>query len=161
MTAAIARRYHGSVEATELRERRHQRGLTQRALARLADVPQPNIAAYETGRRRPDPATSARLDRALRAPALDSVRRYRHELERLAEARHLTNLRVFGSLARGQGHADSDVDLLVTPSAEASLFDLAGFQDEAAALLGVPVDVVSDRGSAPFQDRIRAEAVPL
>lgn len=68
---------------------------------------------------------------------------------------------MFGSVARGEATAASDIDLLVHPSAAASLFDLAGFQAEAEAILGVSVDVVSDRGRGPTMQRILAEAVPL
>ncbi len=78
-----------------------------------------------------------------------------------ANGRRLTDVRVFGSVSRGAAVADSDVDLLVHPAADASLFDLAGFMAEVEELLGVGVDVVSDRGSGPIMDRIRAEAVPL
>lgn len=144
-----------------LRDRRQQRGLSQRELAHLSGIPQPNIAAYETGRRRPDPSTVARLEAALASPSLASVRLHRDELTLLATARHLTDVRVFGSVARGDQRGGSDVDLLVTPLADASLFDLAGFQDEARELLRVPVDVVSDRGQGQVLERIRAEAVPL
>lgn len=78
-----------------------------------------------------------------------------------AEARGLSNVRVFGSVVRGEAHADSDVDLLVHPADDSSVFDLAGFMAEASELLGRPVDVVSDRGTGPTMDRIRAEAVAL
>lgn len=149
------------MDVTEQRSRRTSRGLTQRALAALADVPQPNIAAYETGRRRPDRATLARLDRALRPSSLADVRARRADLLHLAEARRLTNLRVFGSVARGEEGPDSDLDLLVTPLPGASLFDLAGFREEVSDALGLAVDVVSDGGSGPILERIRTEAVPL
>lgn len=68
---------------------------------------------------------------------------------------------MFGSVARGDAEVGSDVDLLVHPAADASLFDLAGFMAEVEDLLGVTVDVVSDRGTGPAMQRIRAEAVAL
>ena len=89
------------------------------------------------------------------------VRAHRAELLRLAERRRLSNVRIFGSVARGEQRPGSDVDLLVTPFPEASLFDLAGFQEEAGELLGVRVDVLSDGGTGTVLARIRAEAVPL
>lgn len=64
-------------------------------------------------------------------------------------------------MARGSASAGSDVDLLVEPGPDASTFDLAAFMADVAETLGVDVDVVSDRGTGPRMDRIRAEAVPI
>ncbi|MDR0592615.1 MAG: helix-turn-helix domain-containing protein [Bifidobacteriaceae bacterium] len=145
----------------ELRRRRVAAGWTQRQLAQASAVPQPSIAAYETGARRPAQATAQRLDRALRTPTPTRLKASREALIGLAAARHLHDVRVFGSVARGAAGPGSDVDLLVHPSGRASIFDLAAFQAAAEELLGLPVDVVSDRGSGPAMDRIRAEAVEL
>jgi len=72
------------------------------------------------------------------------------------------NVRVFGSVARGDARPDSDVDLLVDMEPGRSLFDLGGLLSELQTLLGVDVDVVTEKGLRP---RIRAdvlrEAVPL
>ncbi len=70
-------------------------------------------------------------------------------------------MRVFGSTVRADAGEESDIDLLVHPAHDASLFDLAGFTADVEELLGRNVDVGSDRGTAPVMDRIRAEAVPL
>ncbi|CAQ02865.1 helix-turn-helix domain-containing protein [Clavibacter sepedonicus] len=145
----------------ELRRLRREAALSQRELAAVTGVPQPNIAAYESGRRQPSPETLVRLGAALRAPSLDRVRASRGPILEVAARRRLSDVRVFGSVARGDAAAGSDLDLLVHPAADASLFDLAGFMAEVAALLGIDVDVVSDRGSGPMMDRIRAEAVAL
>lgn len=162
---AISRRYHVGMVAKQIGEtlqrRRHDAGLTQRDLALRSGVPQPNIAAYETGRRTPAVGTLERLDRVLNAPTFQRLRARRELIIRAAEDRGLSNVRVFGSVARGEADAGSDLDLLVHPSAEASLFDLAGFLSVVEELLGLEVDVVSDRGRGPVMDRIRAEAVPL
>lgn len=144
-----------------LRHRRREAGLSQRQLAQRSGVPQPNIAAYESGRRAPAVATLDRLDGVLRVPTLDRLRAERETIIRMAERRRLSDVRVFGSVARGKADAESDVDLLVHPRAEASLFDLAGFMEEIREVLGVDVDVVSDRGRGPVMERIRTEAVPL
>jgi len=145
----------------ELRRRRRDAGLSQRQLAQRANVPQPNIAAYESGRRAPAVETLDRLTAALTVPTLDRVRAVRDVIIRTAASRNLDNVRVFGSVARGHASSGSDVDLLVHPSPEASVFDLAGFMAEVEDLLGVTVDVVSDRGTGAAMDRIRAEAVAL
>lgn len=151
----------GVVVAERLRDRRVEAGLSQRELAARSGVPQPNIAAYETGRRTPSAATLARLDAVLRIPTLAKLRLRRGELETAAAARRLSQVRVFGSVARGEAGPQSDVDFLVHPADDASLFDLAGFMADAEELLGMSVDVVSDRGTGPTMDRIRAEAVAL
>lgn len=145
----------------DLRSRRLAADLTQRELARRSGVPQPNIAAYETGRRSPTPATLVKLDAVLRVPTLQRLRAVRAQILRSAEERKLSHVRVFGSVARGAARTDSDVDLLVHPAADASVFDLAGFMSEVEELLGVDVDVVSDRGSGPTMDQIRSEALVL
>ncbi|MEO5535065.1 MAG: helix-turn-helix domain-containing protein [Pseudolysinimonas sp.] len=144
-----------------LRVRRLNAGLSQRALALRAGVPQPNIAAYESGRRAPSAATLDRLIAVLNAPTLEKVQAQRVAIIRAATGRQLSDVRVFGSVARGEAGAESDVDLLVHPAPEASVFDLAGFMSEVEDLLGVGVDVVSDRGTGPAMERIRAEAIPV
>lgn len=145
----------------ELRTERLAAGLSQRELARLSGVAQPNIAAYERGRRKPSAATAQRLRAALSTPTLAGVRARRSALVSAATARNLANVRVFGSVARGEARPGSDVDLLVQPGPTASLFDAAGFLAEAEEILRMPVDVVSDRATGVVADRIRSEAVPL
>ncbi len=124
-------------------------------------MPQPNIAAYERGRRVPSAETARRLDVALRIPTAERVHGAREFILAAATRRHLRNIRVFGSVARGDATAQSDVDLLVEPGPSASIFDLAGFMAEVEEALGVAVDVVSDRGTGPAMERIRAESVAL
>lgn len=124
-------------------------------------IPQPNIAVYETGRRSPTVETQRRLNAALNTPNLGRLRAVRDQLAMAAASRGLSNIRVFGSVARGDADPDSDVDLLVHPGAEASLFDLAAFMDEAEHLLGVKVDIVSDEAIGSVADAIKREAIPL
>jgi hypothetical protein len=86
----------------------------------------------------------------------------REEILRLCAAYGARNLRVFGSVARGQADARSDVDFLVEMEQGRSLFDLGGLQYELERLLGRPVDVVTERGlKARIRDRVLREAVPL
>jgi predicted nucleotidyltransferase len=86
----------------------------------------------------------------------------REEIIALAAKHKAEHVRVFGSVARGDANEDSDVDLLVSFVPGASLFDLIHLQEDAAHLIGVPVDVVSERGLSPFlEDRILREAIPL
>jgi uncharacterized protein len=86
----------------------------------------------------------------------------KRRIEALAGKRGLRNLRVFGSVARGEADEASDVDLLVEPSKGTSLVDLIGFQRELQELLGRKVDVVTPAGLPPeIRSRALAEATPL
>jgi hypothetical protein len=86
----------------------------------------------------------------------------RDAILRLAEHHGATNVRVFGSVARGEEGPDSDIDLLVTMGNGRSYFDLVGLWQDLEELLGRKVDVVTDGGLSPYlKDRILAEAVPL
>lgn len=145
----------------KLRRRRIAAGLSQRALAWLAGIHQPNIAAYEAGRRAPAPTTLARIEAVLPSPTLDAVRAKKSAIIGAAERNQVSDVRIFGSVARGEASGTSDVDLLVHPGPNNSLFELAGFMAEVEELLGVGVDVVSDRGTGPKMSHIRGEAVPL
>jgi predicted nucleotidyltransferase len=72
------------------------------------------------------------------------------------------NVRVFGSVARGEADEQSDIDLLVEFEPNRSLLDHAGLCVELQELLGVKVDVVSDRGLKPrIRQRVLQEAIPL
>ena len=68
---------------------------------------------------------------------------------------------MFGSVARDEETATSDIDFLVDFEPGSSLFDLLHISQELEELLGVPVDVVSVGGLKERDDHIRREAVPL
>ncbi len=93
---------------------------------------------------------------------LDRLRAQRALIDRLAALSHLGDVQVYGSIARGDQTELSDVDLLVTPHADATLFDVAQFEIDMEALLGVPVSVVSAAALNPEHDAmILREAVRL
>ena len=93
---------------------------------------------------------------------LEQVRDKRQVLIALANRCKAENVRVFGSVARGEANEESDLDLLVHFRDGASLFDLIDLKEEAEKLLGLDVDVVSDGGLSPYlKDRILNEARPL
>jgi Predicted nucleotidyltransferases len=72
------------------------------------------------------------------------------------------NVRVFGSVARGEADEQSDIDLLVEFEPNRSLLDHAGLWVELQELLGVKVDVVSERGLKPrIRQRVLQEAILL
>ncbi|MDA8046416.1 MAG: nucleotidyltransferase domain-containing protein [Actinomycetota bacterium] len=62
------------------------------------------------------------------APPLALLREHRDEILRLAEKRGVSNIRIFGSVARGDATPDSDIDLLVDLEARESGFDLVAFE---------------------------------
>lgn len=86
----------------------------------------------------------------------------REEIIALATKYKADNVRVFGSVARGDGDDSSDVDFLVHFQPDASLFDLMDFKEASELLLHTPVDVISDRGISPFlKDSILRDAIEL
>jgi predicted nucleotidyltransferase len=88
--------------------------------------------------------------------------RRRDELIAAAARHRASNLRVFGSVARGTDRPDSDVDFLVDFDAQASLFDLIELKEEIESLLGRSADVLTPDSISPFlKERILAEAQPL
>jgi predicted nucleotidyltransferase len=86
----------------------------------------------------------------------------RDEILRICAKYGARNVRVFGSVARGDADEHSDIDLLVEFDTERSLLDHAGLWLELQELLGVKVDVVSERGlKARIRERVLQEAIPL
>jgi predicted nucleotidyltransferase len=92
----------------------------------------------------------------------EALRLKRDALLELAAARGASGLRVFGSVARGQDHDGSDVDLLVDMPAGSSLLALVGLQLELQDELGTRVDLCTERELHPvLRARILAEARAL
>ena len=86
----------------------------------------------------------------------------RAEILRIAAKYGARNIRLFGSVARGEADNLSDVDFLVEMGPGRSLFDLGGLQFELESLLGCRVDVVTERGlKARIRERVLHEAVLL
>jgi hypothetical protein len=72
------------------------------------------------------------------------------------------NIRVFGSIARDEADAQSDIDFLVDMEAGRSLLDLGGLLMELQYLLGCPVDIVTEKGlRAKIRDHVLNEAMLL
>ena len=86
----------------------------------------------------------------------------RDEILKLAAKRGAKNVRVFGSVARGDSDERSDVDFLVEMEPGRTLFDLSGLLLDLEAVLHAPVDVVTEKGLRPrVRERVLAEDVPL
>jgi predicted nucleotidyltransferase/DNA-binding XRE family transcriptional regulator len=166
--------------AAVLREARRRAGLSQVELAARAGVTQSVISAYESGRRQPAMSTlTALVDatgydltislrrqspglRGLSGPVGRRVRRRRRALVEAAAAHGVSNLRVFGSVARGRDRADSDVDLLVDLPPGLGLFGLGRVVADLEAILGSRVDLVPAQDLKPeVRTRVERELVPL
>jgi predicted nucleotidyltransferase/DNA-binding XRE family transcriptional regulator len=157
-----------------LRRARLGAGMPQAELAFRAGVAQSVISAYEAGRRQPSlPTLTKLIDAAgsdlvvdirqqppqlsrLSGPVGRHVRRKRRALVAAAAAHEVTNLRVFGSVARGEDRPDSDVDLLVDMPPDMGLLGLGRVQAELEAILGAKVDLVPASDLKP-EARARAE----
>ena len=152
-------------------------GLTQAELARRAGTSQPAIARYESGLATPSLPTLDRLLRACnrrlvlatesvasgagRGPLADLISKHRGELLRALRSRGARRPRIFGSVARDEETAESDIDILVDMPG-ASLVDIAGLRIAAAELLGVPVDVTTpDLLKPDVRRNAERDAVPL
>ncbi len=170
-----------SSSADLLRTARKQARLSQNDLARRAGVVQSVISAYESGSREPSLSTLSRLVEATghvlavdvvpvseyppglpETPLGRRLRQRRKAIIRAAEEHHARNVRVFGSVARGEDTDSSDIDLLVDLDEGAGLSDLIGLKRELADLLGVDVDVVPAASLKPrMRARVLHEAVAL
>jgi len=86
----------------------------------------------------------------------------REDILRIAAKRGAYNVRVFGSVARGEADSKSDIDILVDMEPGRSLFDLGGLLMDLQDLLGHDVDVVTERGLRErIRERILKEAIAL
>ena len=86
----------------------------------------------------------------------------REDILRTANRYGAFNVRVFGSVARGEADSESDIDLLVDMEAGRSLLDLSGLLIDLEDMLGCNVDVVTERGLRDrIRDRVLKEAVAL
>jgi uncharacterized protein len=90
------------------------------------------------------------------------IRLKREEIVKIAAKHGARNVRVFGSVARGEAKPDSDVDFLVDVGAVTSSWFPGGLIVDLEALLGKRVEVVTERGLHPLlRDSILREAVPV
>jgi predicted nucleotidyltransferase len=86
----------------------------------------------------------------------------REEILRIAASHGARNVRVFGSLARGEAGPDSDVDILVELGSDRSLLDIVAIKQDLEDLLGRRVDVVTRAAISPYiREQVLGEAVSL
>lgn len=171
--------------AQTIRQARLGADLSQVDLATRAGTSQSALARYETGGSLPTLPTLERLlaacgrDLEIRTPPsrpsrpvssvrgrlgphADRLRRRRRQLLDAAGKHGIAHVRAFGSLARGEAEAGSDVDLLVDLKPGRTLLDLAAFRREAATILDLPVDVATpDMLKDRVRDEVLSEALPI
>lgn len=87
---------------------------------------------------------------------------HRDAIRRIVESHRARNARVFGSVVHGDDTDESDLDLLIDPTADTTLMDVAAIQVELERLLGVTVDVLTPKALPDkFRVTVLAEAVPV
>ncbi len=170
-----------STSGAMIRDARVRAHLSQTDLGRRAGVAQSVISAYESDRREPGLRTLTKLIEATgHRLAIDVVttsgrqlglpdtrlgrrlRRRRRAVVDLAAHRGARDVRVFGSVARGEDEPSSDIDLLVDLDADVGLVALAALERELTDLLGNRVDVVpAGTLKRNIRDEVIAEAIPL
>ena len=92
----------------------------------------------------------------------DQLKEKRGDILRIAAEHGAYNVRIFGSVARGEADSASDVDFIVDMEPGRSLLDLGGLLMDLQDLLGRPVDVVTEKGLRPrIRDRALKEAVAI
>ena len=92
----------------------------------------------------------------------DLISAKKDEILRVAESYGARNVRLFGSVARGEDSPQSDIDFLVSLDNGRSLLDHAGLMLALQELLERPVDVATERGLKPkFRERILKEAIAI
>lgn len=168
--------------ATLLREARRRAGLSQAELAELAGTSQSAVNRYERGVVEPSIPTLRRLLQVcgmkLRLELLPAgstggtprshrnlgvlLKRRRRRVIELARRRGVTNVRVFGSVARHEDDEESDIDLLVDLEPGHTILDLVGLRRELTEALGVSVDITTlGMLKKHLRRRVLAEAIPL
>ena len=166
--------------AVILRHARRRAGLTQAALAAKAGVTQSVISAYESGRRQPSLPTLEFLVEAagfdltiglrrsadrrgqLTGPLGRRVRRHRAALVAAARTHGASNLRVFGSVARGEEGPSSHVDLLADLPPGMGLFGLGRLRADLEAIIDAQVDLIPASDLKPdVRARVAEELIAL
>jgi uncharacterized protein len=91
-----------------------------------------------------------------------ALNEHRIAIRQIVSNHRANNERVFGSVVRGEDTDQSDLDILIDPTPETTLMDVAGIQVELERLLGVTVDVLTPRAlPEKFRKLVLAEAVPV
>jgi predicted nucleotidyltransferase/DNA-binding XRE family transcriptional regulator len=161
--------------ASTIRGARVRAGLTQTELAAKANIAQSVVSAYESSRRDPSFETLRKLvaatgfdlevvivPAATETPRRQAIDQSRMRLQRTLGKLGARNVRLFGSVARGDDGPESDIDLLVDIGPQVGLFALGKMRSEAERILGTTVDIVPANSLKPdVAERVFAEAISL
>ncbi|WP_139558351.1 nucleotidyltransferase family protein [Methylotetracoccus oryzae] len=92
----------------------------------------------------------------------EALNLYRDRIREIVLSHRVTNPRVFGSVLRGEDTEESDLDILVEPTADTTLFDIGAIQFELSELLNVSIDVLTPRAlPESFRHIVEQEAQPI
>ena len=92
----------------------------------------------------------------------EALQYHREEIRQIVRENRSANPRIFGSVLHGDDSDSSDLDLLVDPTSDTSLLDIARIQNRVQTLLGISVDVLTPRAlPEQFRDQVLSEAVPV
>jgi hypothetical protein len=87
---------------------------------------------------------------------------HRSQIREIALHHRVSSVQVFGSALHGDDKADSDLDLLVEPTAQTTLMDIGAIRFELKQLLGMEVDVLTPNSlPASFRDQVLREAITV
>jgi uncharacterized protein len=164
-----------SYAAFTIRSARRRAGMTQTQLATRANLDQSVVSAYESSKREPSyemlrklvAAAGFEMDVVLvpsaeRSTKKQALENNRNRLLRALRQLGARDVKVFGSVARGDDGPESDIDLLVDIAPDIGLFALGRMRSEAERILGSRVDIVPANSLKPdVADRVLAEAVAL
>jgi predicted nucleotidyltransferase len=93
---------------------------------------------------------------------LELLQHRRDDIRRIAARHGAYNVRIFGSVARGEARPDSDIDFLIEKGPTTSSWFPAGLVLDLEELLGRRVEVVTEKALSPYlRERVLGEAVPL
>ncbi|NQW58755.1 MAG: nucleotidyltransferase family protein [Polynucleobacter sp.] len=92
----------------------------------------------------------------------EALNKNRVQIRQIVASHHASNARVFGSVAKGEDTNQSDLDILIEPTNETTLFDIGAIRRKLKDLLGVTVDVLTPN-SLPdhFREEVIASSVPV
>ena len=91
-----------------------------------------------------------------------ALQAHRAAIRGVVEAHRARNARVFGSVALGSDTDESDLDILIDPTPETTLFDIGAIRHELRKLLGVPVDVLTPNAlPEKYRALVLAQALPV
>ena len=92
----------------------------------------------------------------------ETLHSHRDTIRQVVAQHHACNPRVFGSVIHGLDTEESDLDLLIDPTAQTTLLDIAKITVELETLLGIPVDVLTPKAlPEKFRQQVLAEALPI